>query len=159
MITGNSALFPQCSINILTNVCKPKTLIPAVKSSGFSMMYSKQNTEYIPSHHKWSKNNRDFAPVHKLHLQFKQYLCKEQRERWLSSGYILLLKKKNVRHNLLLLWMPSQLNLTQKKPTWWLLRNVSLCYFSGVVKFILTPALIDDLGDIYFDLLHLAFIL
>lgn len=47
MITGNSALFPQCSISILTNVCKPKTLIPAVKSSGFSMMYSKQNTEYI----------------------------------------------------------------------------------------------------------------
>lgn len=158
MITGNSALFPQCSINILTNVCKPKICTPAVNSSGFLMLYSKHRVEYIPSHPKWSKTTGIFVPVDKLHLWLKQFLCKEQREGWLRNSYVLLLKTERCLTQLLLLWMPSQLNLTQKKPVWWLLRNVSLCYFSGVVKFIFTPTLIDDLGDIQFDLL-LAFIL
>lgn len=33
-----------------------------------------------------------FVLVHKLHLWLKQFLCKEQRERGLRNGYILLLK-------------------------------------------------------------------
>lgn len=68
MITGNSALFPQCGINILTNVCKPKTFTPAVKSSRFSMIYSKQNTEYVPSHHKGSKTTGSLS-------QYISYTC------------------------------------------------------------------------------------
>lgn len=82
-----------------------------------------------------------------LSLWFEQFLYKEQRKRGLSNGYIPLLIKGKMFDNLLLLRTSSQWNFTQEKPTLWLLRNVSLCYFSGVAtKFIFARHLIVDLG-------------